>query len=284
MLTELKLGDMTVRGLSVGGIYTALHVPQFDLGLDVGLAPRTLAGVRTLLLTHGHVDHVGSLGTLLGIRALQGQRSPLRVIMPAEIVDAVQHSLEATSALQHWPLTIEAVGLRAGEETPLGSDLFVRAHQAFHLVPCLAYEVFRRVRKLHPSWVGRPGNEIARAREAGEDIFAVTERPELAYATDTLVSVLDHAPALFAAKTLIIEATFLDGRKSMEAVHAGCHIHLDELIARAEQFRNEHLVLMHFSQMYRPDEVNGILDARLPPALRQRTHALVPADNANWPG
>lgn len=284
MLTELKLGDLTLRGLSVGGIYTTLHVPQFDLALDVGLAPRTLAGARTLLLTHGHVDHVGSLGTLLGIRALQGQRTPLRVVMPAEIVDAVEHSLAATSALQHWPLSIEAVGLRAGEITPLGGDLFVRAHQAFHLVPCLSYEVFRRVRKLHPAWVGRPGSEIAQARESGEDVFVETERPELAYATDTLVSVLDHSPSLYQAKTLIIEATFLDGRKPMEAVHAGCHIHLDELIARTEHFRNEHLVLMHFSQMYRPDEVNRILDARLPAALRARTHALIPTDGATWPG
>lgn len=109
------------------------------------------------------------------------------------------------------------------------------------------------------------------------------ERSELAYATDTLVSVLDHAPALYRARVLILEATFLDGRKPMEAVHAGCHIHLDEWIERAERFENEHIVLMHVSQMYRPDEVDAILDARVPPALRPRIRPLVPA-GAQWPG
>ncbi len=283
MITELALGPLTVRGMSVGGVYTTLHVPQLDLMLDAGLAPRTFAGARTLFLTHGHVDHAGALGTLLGIRALQGQRAPLRVVLPAEIVDAVRHSLEATAALQHWPLTIDAVGLRAGDEAPLGGDLFVRAHQAFHLVPCLAFEVFRRVRKLRSEWVGRSGDEIARARADGIEVTDTVERSELAYATDTLVSVLDHAPALYRARVLILEATFLDGRKPMEAVHAGCHIHLDEWIERAAHFENEHIVLMHVSQMYRPDEVGAILDARVPPGLRARIRPLVPA-GPQWPG
>ena len=107
MLSEIRAGAVTIRGVSVGGIYTALHIPEYDVALDVGLAPRSFAGVRTLLLSHGHVDHAGALSTLLGIRALQGHPSPLRVIMPAEIVDHVVAALEAMSVLQHWPLRID---------------------------------------------------------------------------------------------------------------------------------------------------------------------------------
>jgi ribonuclease Z len=82
---------------------------------------------------------------------------------------------------------------------------------------------------------------------------------------------------------LIIECTFLDHRKTLEAARAGCHIHLDELIERAERFENEHIVMMHLSQIYRPQEVGGILDARVPPTLRKRIIPFVPT-TSYWPG
>lgn len=279
MLQEIKAGQSTVRGVSVGGVHTALHVPQYGIGLDAGMALRSFAGIRTLLLTHGHVDHAGALSALLGIRALNGMQRPLRVVMPAEIVPHVSAALEAMSVLQHWPLTIEAVGLRAGEECALEGDLVIRACQAFHVVPCLAYQIVRRVRRLKPEFLGLGGQEIRRRSAAGEDLFAQHDIAEFAYVTDTLVSVLDHHPELLDTKVLVIESTFLDGRKSLEATRAGCHVHLDELIERAGEFRNEHIVLMHLSQMYAPGEVNAILDARLPQGLRRRTQALLPSQD-----
>jgi len=39
---------------------------------------------------------------------------------------------------------------------------------------------------------------------------------------------------------------------------------------------------MHVSQLYRPDEVASILDARVPAALRRRIIPFVP--EGNWPG
>lgn len=283
MLTQVTAGRYTVRGLSVGGVYTALHVPELDVAFDVGLAPRSLAGVRTLLLSHAHVDHAGALPTLLGIRALHGHTAPLRVVMPVEIVDRMRAVLDAMSALQHWPLVIDAIGLAPGDQVELRPDLLVRAFKTFHPVPSLGYQLVRRVRKLRPEHHGRPGPEIAARRAAGEDLFDVVDQLELAYATDTLVQVVDHAPEVLRSKVLVLECTFLDERKALADARAGCHIHLDELIERAERFENERLVLMHFSQLYRPDEIAGILDRRVPPALRARIVPFVPADGG-WPG
>lgn len=283
MLSEVRAGPYTIRGISLGGLYTAMMVPELDLALDAGMPARSFAGARTLLLTHGHVDHAGALSSMLGIRALQGARIPLRVIMPAEITGHVQAALEAMSVLQHWPLAIEVVGLRAGEECALENGLMVRAVQAFHVVPCLGYQVLRRVRRLGQAFRHLPGEEIRRRSGAGEDLFERHEHLEFAYATDTLVSVLEHTPSLYDSRVLLLECTFLDGRKSLEAVHAGCHIHLDELVERAHHFRNQHLVLMHVSQMYRPGEIAAILDARLPQSLRHRVQVLAPA-SGHWPG
>src|SRR5262249_39890350 len=146
-----------------------------------------------------------------------------------------------------FALEIEPIGMAPGDVVALHRDLHVRAVRTFHPVPSLGYLMVRRVAKLKSELLGLPGAEIAARRRAGEDVTDYDERLELAYATDTLVSVLDHSPELLRARVLIIECTFLDQRKTLEAARAGCHIHLDELIERTERFENEHVVMMHVS-------------------------------------
>ena len=51
----------------------------------------------------------------------------------------------------------------------------------------------------------------------------------------------------------------------------------------AALFANEQIVLMHFSQIYAPGEIAGILDARVPPELRAKIVPFVP-DTPQWPG
>ncbi|MBC7976732.1 MAG: MBL fold metallo-hydrolase [Myxococcales bacterium] len=283
MLTTVTAGPHTVRGISVGGVYTSLAVPELGIVFDAGASPRSSCAMDTILLSHGHADHVGALPAFLGIRALSGKTRPPRVIMPVEILEDLTAGLAAMSRLQRFPLDIEAVGMAPGDEIALRGDLRVRAVRTFHPVPSLAYIIVRRVAKLRADLHGLTGPQIAARRRAGEEVSDYEDRLELAYATDTLVSALDHAPELMQARTLIVECTFLDERKSLEAARAGCHIHLDELVARADQFANDHIVMMHFSQLYRPDEISGILDARLPPQLRAKVIPFVPT-GMHWPG
>ncbi len=283
VLTTVTAGPYTVRGVSVGGVYTSLAIPELGIVLDAGISPRSAGGIDTILLSHGHADHVGALPALLGIRALHGKTKPPRVVMPAEIVDDLTAALEALSKLQRWPLAIEAIGMLPGDDIVLRGDLRVRAVRTFHPVPALGYVIVRRVGKLRPELHGRSGGEIAARRRAGENVMISEDRLELAYATDTLASVLDHSPDLLHARVLIMECTFLDERKTLEAARAGCHIHLDEVIERAAKFQNEHVVMMHLSQLYRPDEVAKILDRKVPPELRSRIIPFVPS-TSHWPG
>ncbi len=283
MLTSVTAGPYTIRGVSVGGVYTSIAVPELGVVFDCGIAPRSHGGIDTILLSHGHADHVGALPALLGIRALHGKTKPPRVIMPAEIVDDLKVALAAMTKLQRWPIEIDAIGMEPGQEVALRGDLAVRAVRTFHPVPSLGYLLVRKVAKLLPQFLGRDGGEIAMRKRAGEVVTEIKDQLEVAYATDTLVSVLDHAPALLEARVLVIETTFLDERKSIEAARAGCHIHLDEIIERADKFKNEHIVMMHVSQLYRPDEVASILDAKVPASLRPRIIPFVPT-TSHWPG
>ncbi len=75
----------------------------------------------------------------------------------------------------------------------------------------------------------------------------------------------------------------LSQKKSVADARAGCHIHLDELLPYAHRFRNEALVLMHFSQLYSPADVRRILAERCPPEMRRILRAFAP-ETESWPG
>lgn len=284
MMTELRAGRYTVRGMSLAGMYTSLHVPELDALLDVGTALRPTCTAGRLFLSHAHVDHVGALAAYLGMRGLSGVSKPLIVHLPAGTEGPLLEHLRVLSTLHHWPLVFEPVPMKPGDEVHLRGRTWVRAFKTFHPVASLGYLFFDRVPKLRDAFKALPGAEIGRLRKAGADIFDDHERLRLAYATDTLPTVFEHHPELFEVDTLITECSFLDDRKSRRAAKAGCHIHLEDLFEAGyiERFNNQALVLMHFSQLYKPREVEAILDARLPAGLRARTHAFVPEGDRWW--
>src|SRR5258706_11376643 len=107
MPPPVTAGPYSVRGISVGGVYTSLAVPELGILFDAGASPRSSCAIDTILLSHGHVDHVGALPALLGIRALSGKTKPPRVIMPVEIVGDLMAALAALSKLQRFALQIE---------------------------------------------------------------------------------------------------------------------------------------------------------------------------------
>ena len=272
-----------VRGVSIGGVYTSMHVPELDVLFDVGTALRSTASVDTLFISHGHVDHIGALPSLLGIRGLVGMSKPLRVFMPAEIESTVRETLETISKMHRWTLDIDAVPMSPGDDVPLRHDLHVRAFRTFHPVPSLGYMIFRRVDKLKPEFRHLPGAEIGELRRRGEPIFDRIEKPELAYATDTLPKVFDREPWLFDVPQLIVECTFLDARKHVAAARAGCHIHLDDILPFAHEFRNDCVLFMHFSQIYRPHECESIVERRCREPFGGRVIPFIP-DADDWPG
>ena len=282
MLTTVTAGPYTIKGISVAGIYTSLYVRELGALFDVGIAARSCAGAENVFLSHGHADHCGALVALLGMRGLM-RLPPPRIFVPAELLEDTREALALFSRGQRYEFSIVAQAMSPGDEHVLRPDLSVRAFRTHHTGPSLGYQFFTRVPKLKAEYLGLPRKEIAERRKRHEPIFDYEERLELAYATDTLLSVIETSPSLLTTRVLILECSFLDERKTITSSRTGGHIHLDELLEKAAAFQNEAIVLMHFSQVYAPAEVHRILRRRCPPALWERIVVFAPTAGA-WPG
>lgn len=280
---EARAGQLTVRGLSLGGVQTCLHVPQMDLLFDVGYAPRSLAAVPRLFITHGHGDHCAGLVSLLSNRMLLGLKKPLQVFAPAAICSALTTAVEAFESIQNHPYRWSLTPVQAGDEIDVGKGRTVSVYRSVHVIPCLGYTVWETVRKLKAEFKLLPGPEIARRKHAGDDLFDVVRRPLVSFPGDTTIKVLDQQPHLYESRLLILEATYLDQRRTAAQCRKHGHVHLDEVIERAAHFNNDHVVFTHFSQSYRPLEVSELLAQRIPENFKPQWHALLP-ETATWPG
>src|SRR6187397_1908389 len=134
MLTTVKAGAYTVRGVSVGGVYTSLHFPELDCLFDAGIVLRTLVGATNVLVSHGHADHIGALPAIFGVRGLLGQPKP-RLFLPEQIRQSVEASFEHLSNIQRYQLEADWVGVKPGDEHQLRRDLWVRVFRTHHTVP-----------------------------------------------------------------------------------------------------------------------------------------------------
>ena len=78
------------------------------------------------------------------------------------------------------------------------------------------------------------------------------------------------AGEIYQAQVLILELTFVAANERPALIHKFGHTHLDDLLARAERFENEVIIASHFSTRLHPDQIQRIIERRLPDSLRGR--------------
>ena len=272
----MKLAGIEVGGHSIGGLKTCIDLPEWKLCFDIGRCPDFAIQRRTVLFTHSHIDHMGGVVSHAGARALQGM-SPPRYVVPREDVDAFEAMFDAWRKLDRSDLPHETIGIGPGDEWRLGKNLVARAFRSPHRAPCQGYALLRERTKLKPEFEGLEPHEIGRLKtEEGVEVQETVHEPWVTFTGDTRIEVVDNEELVRKARLLIMEATFLDERVSVEKSRFSGHVHLDEWIERAERFENEAILLTHFSARYKPSDVRAILDRRLPAGLRERVTALLP--------
>ena len=97
----------------------------------------------------------------------------------------------------------------------------------------------------------------------------------MAYLGDSTIQGLDDNPEMYEADVLIMEITFVaPGHRSHKIKKMG-HIHLDDVVARQDRFKNKVIIGAHLSSRYHPKQVEHFVNKSLPDRPDGRLHLWV---------
>lgn len=271
----MELAGIEVDAISIGGMRTCIQLPRMGLAFDMGCCPPRAVSQQTVLFTHAHADHMASVVLHCATRHLLGMKPPHYVI-PSENEAAFTELFAVWRRLDRSELPCHIQPLGPGSEHLLRHDLVASPVRAYHRVAAQGYVISRRKQKLLPEWIGRDHTEIRAARLRGESITTTVESPEVAFTGDSRIEILDKNPEMYLARLLIMEVTFIDEKVSVEKSRRQGHIHLDEVIERADNFQNQAILFTHLSARYSSKQAEDALRSRLPPRLAERVTLLHP--------
>jgi ribonuclease Z len=263
-----------IRAVSVGGLETCIEVPAWKLCFDIGRCPPSAQKWARVMFTHAHTDHMGGVVHHCATRDLLGQ-SPPRYYMPAENTDDFGQMIDAWRRLSRSAMPCEIVGVSPGDELDIGNGRFARVFRAVHRVPSVGYALELRRHRLKPAFRGLDAAALSRLRSEGVALDETFGSVELAFCGDTTIDVVDREPVVRTARCLVLEVTFLGSDVTPETARRKGHIHLDDVIERADQFQNEKIILTHFSTRYSSRAIVQEISQRVPDSLRSRLFPLL---------
>ena len=259
----------TVEGYSRAAVQTYWRIPELKLGFDMGASPWSFMGTPTFFITHAHLDHMAALPSFVARRRMMKMEPPT-IYLPAQVVEHVDRMLKSWHKLDRGRMLCNLVPVIPGEEYELSREHVVTAYPTKHTVPSVGYIVWERRKKLKAEFLGLSGQEIRDIRLGGTEVSEETRIPLVSYTGDTAPPGLDADPANFQAKILITEMTFFRPEHRKEKIHKFGHMHLDDILARADKFQNELIILGHFSTRYHDNQISKAIDKALPENLRGR--------------
>ena len=263
--------DLTIEGYSRAAVQSYWRIPELKLGFDLGAQPWDFMGTPAWLVTHTHLDHIAALPVYVARRRMM-KMDPPTIYLPEHAIDLVQHVLKAFQRLDRGRLPCELVAVRPGDEIELSRELVVSVHATRHTVPSLGYIVWERRKKLKAEYQNLAGDQIRDIRLSGVEVSEERRLPLVAYTGDTAPEGLDASPAMYEARILITEMSFVAPSHRKEKIHKHGHMHLDDFVERRTRFQNELVIAAHFSTRYHDKQVLHYVRKALPDLLGGRLH------------
>ncbi len=260
---------LTIEGYSRAAVQTYWRIPELKIGFDLGAQPWSFMGTETWFVSHGHLDHIAALPVYVARRRMM-KMSPPVIYLPEVCIAPMQAILRNFTRLDRGRLPCELRAIEEHLEVELSREHVVTSTPTTHTVPSFGFVVWQRKRKLKAEYQGLDGNQIRDIRLGGTEVTEEQRMPLVAYLGDSSPPGLDACPAMYEAKVLICELTFVAPGHRKEKIHKFGHIHLDDFVERADRFKNEIVVASHLSTRYHPRVVEEWVDKALPGRLDGR--------------
>ena len=269
------LEGLILEAQSTGGIESSYRLPKLRILFDIGRCPPGSDRYPVLFLSHSHIDHSAGLPYYVSLRSLK-KMAPPTVYCPMECRDDLQKMLNSWVPLDADADHCRLIGLKEGDEIPLKDDSFVRAFSSPHRVPVRGYTIHKKKRRLKAALQGMDASEVATRARAGEQVNEVVVHPEFCFPGDTLIESIEREESITRARVLLLECTFAGNNISVDRARKAGHIHLDQIAERAELFKNEIILLTHWSQRYSDKQIQNEVSKALPESLLKRVKIIFP--------
>lgn len=260
---------LTIEGYSRAAVQSYWRIPELKLGFDLGGSPWDFMNIPTIFVTHAHLDHMAALPVFVARRRMMKMEPPT-IYVPLETVEWVDRLLKVWQRLDRGRMVCNLIGVTPGQEIELSRDHIVTVFPTKHTVTSVGYVVWQRRKKLKLQYQSLSGNEIRDLRLSGVDVTHEVRTPLVCYTGDTSSEGLDNYPPVYDAKILLTEVTFFRPDHRRDKIHKYGHMHLDDLIERADKFRNELIIAMHFSTRYSTQQIERAVMKKLPPQIKDR--------------
>jgi ribonuclease Z len=260
---------LTIEGYSRAAVQTYWRIPELKIGFDFGAQPWSFMGTGTWFVSHTHLDHIAALPVYVARRRMMKMEPPT-IYLPEATIEPIERILKLFTRLDRGRLPCRMLPARPGDEIELSREHVVTVSATRHTVPSLGFIVWDRRRKLKPEFHGLPGDQIRDLRLAGTDVTEEIRIPLLAYLGDSSPEGLDQCPAMYEARVLITEVTFVAPSHRKDKIHKYGHIHLDDIVERQARFKNELIIASHFSTRYVDNRIRRLVERALPDMLGGR--------------
>ncbi|MCB1189986.1 MAG: MBL fold metallo-hydrolase [Leptospiraceae bacterium] len=266
--------DIEFEGISEGGIRTCVIVKKFNLMFDIGYIHPERIHIPNVLLTHAHIDHIAGVPYYISQRSLR-KLSPPNIYVHREIYEKLEQILKLFSELEGFDYEYNLQVVQGNETIFLNNNHNFKALLSNHRIPSQGYTIYEHVKKLKPEYLGLDGRDIAQKKMQGENLVNELDIPMVSFSGDTTIEYVLQNKDVMESKILFLECTYIDEVRSTSHARSWGHIHLDEIVQYASCFKNEKLVLMHFSKRYSARYIKEIVYKKVPDFLRDRVHCFL---------
>ena len=268
---QVNLSNISIEGVSRSTIETYFHLKELKLTFDIGKCPFHLTPVPNVFLSHMHGDHANGIYYYISHRNL-ARMAPGKIYLPEEAIKDTEAAINAFSSLEYARRNYELIPLTKNQEIVYDREHVIRTFETDHRIPSLGYLIMNKKSKLKKDLLGKTQTEIIELKKKGVDITDTVFEPFITYVGDSTIKPVDEFDFIKESTILIIECTFLLPDHYDQAVQRK-HIHLQDIINRASEFKNKHILLTHFSMRYTDDMIRDYINNRLPDCLKEKVIA-----------
>ena len=272
---EFSYKNLTIKTISIGGTESCYILPHFNIAFDTGRCPESLIDIDRLFLTHGHLDHAAGVPYYISQRSLKNKKEPI-IYLPKKLKKPIIKICNQWNKIEGFKAKVTIEAIKTWQKIEIQQNYSVMALPTFHRIPSNGYVILNKTKKLKQEYTHLNPNEIAKLRNHNKNLFHHVEKPIFALSGDSKLEFVLNNPLAQEATVLFMECTYIDDKRTIEQTRLWGHTHLDEIIQNAHLFKNEKIVLIHFSQRYGPSYIRRILDKKLPSELKQRVEILYP--------